>query len=161
MGKKRSPATRGDSRRTRPLSRVDAPAVSVVRRTSGVRDREHGTRTVPPAFPDTRDTVDDAFASDGTVGDRWTATGTHRGDLFGVEPTGEVSLARGIAVFGVVDGGISESRAGHPPDGAGTGRASTVGVRRRMRPPSRARTGRTGRVAAWTAPSWGVLTAAR
>jgi steroid delta-isomerase-like uncharacterized protein len=60
------------------------------------------------AFPDLRYTVDDVFGSGGTVGARWTATGTHRSDLFGIEPTGEVFVAEGINVFSITDGEITE-----------------------------------------------------
>jgi steroid delta-isomerase-like uncharacterized protein len=60
------------------------------------------------AFPDLQYTVDDVFGSDGVVGVRWTATGTHQSDLFGIEPTGEVFVAEGINVFSVTDGRIDE-----------------------------------------------------
>ena len=60
------------------------------------------------AFPDLRYTVDDVFGSGRTVGARWTATGTHRSDLFGIEPTGEVFVAEGINVFSITDGEIAE-----------------------------------------------------
>jgi steroid delta-isomerase-like uncharacterized protein len=65
------------------------------------------------AFPDLRYAVDDVFGTagadgEGTVGVRWTATGTHRSDLFGIEPTGEVFVAEGINVFTVEDGEITE-----------------------------------------------------
>ena len=60
------------------------------------------------AFPDLRYTVDDVFGSGGTVGARWTAPGTHRSDLFGIEPTGEVFVADGVNVFTVDDGRITE-----------------------------------------------------
>jgi steroid delta-isomerase-like uncharacterized protein len=62
------------------------------------------------AFPDLRYTVEDVFGSDGRVCARWTATGTHRSDLFGIEPTGEVFVADGINVFTVEDGRITEVR---------------------------------------------------
>ena len=60
------------------------------------------------AFPDLRYAVDDVFGSGETITARWTATGTHRSELFGIEPTGEVFVAEGINVFSVVDGEIDE-----------------------------------------------------
>ncbi|WP_318567715.1 ester cyclase [Salinigranum marinum] len=60
------------------------------------------------AFPDLRYAVDDVFGSDGRITARWTATGTHRSELFGIEPTGEVFVVEGINVFSVVDGEIDE-----------------------------------------------------
>jgi steroid delta-isomerase-like uncharacterized protein len=60
------------------------------------------------AFPDLQYTVDDVFGSGDVVGVRWTATGTHQSDLFGIDPTGEVFVAEGINVFSIADGRIAE-----------------------------------------------------
>jgi steroid delta-isomerase-like uncharacterized protein len=63
------------------------------------------------AFPDLQYTVESVER----VGDRvlveWSATGTHRSDLFGIESTGEVFTVSGIDVFTVEDGRITEVRA--------------------------------------------------
>jgi predicted ester cyclase len=40
------------------------------------------------AFPDGRVTVEDQIAEGDKVVSRWTATGTHTGDLMGIPPTG-------------------------------------------------------------------------
>lgn len=60
------------------------------------------------AFPDLQYTVESVSRADDEVRVRWTATGTHRSDLFGIEPTGEVFTVEGIDVFVVADGRISE-----------------------------------------------------
>ena len=41
------------------------------------------------AFPDVWVTVDQIVAEDDKVACRWTSTGTHEGDLFGIPPTGQ------------------------------------------------------------------------
>ena len=41
------------------------------------------------AFPDMETRVDDIVAEGDTVACRWSARGTHQGDLFGVSPTGK------------------------------------------------------------------------
>jgi steroid delta-isomerase-like uncharacterized protein len=60
------------------------------------------------AFPDLRYEVDEVFGSGEQVCARWTATGTHRSDLFGVEATGQVFTGEGINVFVVEDGRLAE-----------------------------------------------------
>ena len=40
------------------------------------------------AMPDVWVTVDQIVAEDDKVACRWTSTGTHEGDLFGIPPTG-------------------------------------------------------------------------
>ena len=49
------------------------------------------------AFPDLRFTVHETMAEGGTVGVRWTAEGTHRGPLMGMEPTGNAARWTGIS----------------------------------------------------------------
>jgi steroid delta-isomerase-like uncharacterized protein len=41
------------------------------------------------AFPDLHMTVDDVVAEETKVACRWTGTGTHQGELFGIPPTGK------------------------------------------------------------------------
>jgi steroid delta-isomerase-like uncharacterized protein len=60
------------------------------------------------AFPDLRYDVDDVFESGEHVCARWTASGTHRSELFGAEASGEVFTVEGINVFAVEDGRITE-----------------------------------------------------
>ena len=60
------------------------------------------------AFPDLRLTVEDQVAEGDNVAYRWTAHGTHRGELLGVAPTGRRVTLTGIAIARVVDGKIRE-----------------------------------------------------
>lgn len=60
------------------------------------------------AFPDLWYTVERISRADGELQVRWSATGTHESDLFGMEPTGEMFTVEGIDVFLVEDGEITE-----------------------------------------------------
>ena len=61
------------------------------------------------AFPDLQITVDDMIASGDRVVTRWTARGTHRGELWGIEPTGKEVTITGIGIDRVEDGRIVEA----------------------------------------------------
>jgi steroid delta-isomerase-like uncharacterized protein len=61
------------------------------------------------AFPDLEVTVDDMIAAGDKVVTRWTARGTHRGALFGIEPTGKEVTITGIGIARVEDGRIAEA----------------------------------------------------
>jgi steroid delta-isomerase-like uncharacterized protein len=60
------------------------------------------------AFPDVRFTIEDQVAEGDKVVTRWTATGTHEGQLMGVEPTGKTSTITGIGIDRFEDGKIVE-----------------------------------------------------
>ena len=60
------------------------------------------------AFPDLTLTVDHQIAEGEYVGTRWTARGTHAGDLEGIAPTGTHATTTGISITRVVDGKIVE-----------------------------------------------------
>ena len=62
------------------------------------------------AFSDLTCTVDQQVAEGDTVVTRWTATGTHDGELFGVAPTGKQATITGVSIERVVDGKIVEDR---------------------------------------------------
>ena len=51
------------------------------------------------AVPDMRVTVEDAFAGGDEVVVRWTARGTHAGELVGVAPTGKVLEVSGMHIY--------------------------------------------------------------
>jgi steroid delta-isomerase-like uncharacterized protein len=61
------------------------------------------------AFPDLRLTVEDQVAEGDRVVTRWTSTLTHRGDLFGMAPTGRTAEVAGITVDRFEDGRIVEA----------------------------------------------------
>lgn len=61
------------------------------------------------AFPDFRVTVDEQIAEGDKVVTRWTAHGTHKGELAGIPATGKSSTVTGISVDKLVNGKIAES----------------------------------------------------
>lgn len=60
------------------------------------------------AFPDLRLVIDDQVDGGDKVVTRWTATGTHRGELFGMAPTGRTVVVTGILVTRFERGKIVE-----------------------------------------------------
>lgn len=65
------------------------------------------TRT---GFPDIHVTIDEQIAEGDKVVTRWTAEGTHRGDLWGLPPTGKRAVFTGIGISRIVDGKYAEGR---------------------------------------------------
>ena len=61
------------------------------------------------AFPDLRITIEEQIADDQAVATRWSAKGTHEGDLMGMAPTGKQATVTGITIDRIVDGRIAES----------------------------------------------------
>ena len=61
------------------------------------------------AFPDFRVTVDEQIAEGDTVVTRWTANGTHKGELVGIPATGKSSTVTGVSVDKIVNGKVAES----------------------------------------------------
>ena len=61
------------------------------------------------AFPDLRVTIEQQIADEQGVATRWSAKGTHQGDLMGVGPTGKQATVTGITLDRIVDGRIAES----------------------------------------------------
>ena len=60
------------------------------------------------ALPDWRSDLDQMIAEDDIVVERFTASGTHRGELMGVSGTGKTIALRGINIFRIADGKIVE-----------------------------------------------------
>lgn len=60
------------------------------------------------AFPDLRITHHEAIVSGNRVAIRWTTDATHRGDYFGVPPTGKQIHVEGLDLFHIRDGKIAE-----------------------------------------------------
>jgi steroid delta-isomerase-like uncharacterized protein len=61
------------------------------------------------AFPDVHFTIDEQIAEGDKVVTRWSAHGTHQGELLGIPATGKSSTVTGINVDRVVNGKIAES----------------------------------------------------
>ena len=60
------------------------------------------------AFPDIHFTVDDQIAEGDIVATRWTSTGTHKGEMMGIPPTGVHATTTGIFISRIVDGKMVE-----------------------------------------------------
>jgi steroid delta-isomerase-like uncharacterized protein len=65
------------------------------------------------AFPDVRIRVDDQIADGDKVVTRWTATGTHKGDLMGIAPTNKFATVAGVDIELFQNGKVVESWASY------------------------------------------------
>lgn len=65
--------------------------------------------TLYSAFPDLRHTIEEQLAEGDKVVTRWTARGTHRGNLMGRGPTGAEIVFSGINIYRIADGKLAES----------------------------------------------------
>lgn len=74
---------------------------------TGIEPIEEFVEVYNAAFPDLLYEIDAISEADGEVRVRWTATGTHESDLFGIDSTGNVFTVEGIDVFVVEDGLIT------------------------------------------------------
>jgi steroid delta-isomerase-like uncharacterized protein len=72
----------------------------------GLKEAARGYRS---AFPDLTITTDTVIAEGDLVAIRWTARGTHKGDLFGIAPTGKEATVTGITIDRHAGGKIAES----------------------------------------------------
>jgi len=61
------------------------------------------------AFPDLHFTIEDEIADERTIVSRWTATGTHHGDLPGIPRTGRKFSVTGMTIARVRNGKFVES----------------------------------------------------
>lgn len=73
--------------------------------TAGVK--AYGTR-LRTAFPDIQINHDDVITGEDKQGIRWTFHGTHKGEFFGMPPTGKQVSVSCIDIFVVADGKIKE-----------------------------------------------------
>ena len=73
---------------------------------AGLKESAGGYRG---AFPDLKLTVEQVVAEGDHVAIRWTARGTHKGELFGIAPTGKQATVSGITIDRWADGKIAES----------------------------------------------------
>ena len=70
---------------------------------------EQNVQTYRRAFPDMRMEVVDSIASGDKVMVRWRATGTHKGELFGVSPTNRRVTTEGMTEMRIANGKIVEA----------------------------------------------------
>jgi len=61
------------------------------------------------AFPDSNFRIDDTICEGDRVVTRWTVSGTHKGTLHGIAPTGKRVTVTGITVFRLANGKIAEA----------------------------------------------------
>ena len=71
----------------------------------GVRQQVTSHRT---SFPDWNEHIEDIIAEGDRVVTRWTATGTHTGELRGIPPTGKQVTIAEVAIYRIADGKIAE-----------------------------------------------------
>jgi steroid delta-isomerase-like uncharacterized protein len=84
----------------------DSAIPEPLRGPSAVKDAAAGYRA---AFPDLRLTIETQIAEGDIVVTRWTATGTHQGELFGIAPTGKQATVSGISIDRFSGGKVAES----------------------------------------------------
>jgi steroid delta-isomerase-like uncharacterized protein len=75
----------------------------------GPAELKRTMETYLSAFPDLEFTIHDVACEDDLVAVRWTATGTHEGELMGIEPTGERVENAGMEFDRVRDGQVVET----------------------------------------------------
>jgi steroid delta-isomerase-like uncharacterized protein len=61
------------------------------------------------AFPDVHMQIEDQIAEGDRVATRWVASGTHEGDLMGINPTGNRVTVAGMTIDRIADGQIAET----------------------------------------------------
>lgn len=76
--------------------------------TGGLADYEDWYELMVGAFPDITFEIEDVFEADDVVAATWTATGTHEGELLGIEPTEKTGTVSGISLYRVEDGTFVE-----------------------------------------------------
>ena len=76
-----------------------------IRGVEGAKEEAAGYRA---AFPDLQITIEHQVAEGEYVVTRWSARGTHEGDLEGLAPTGRSATTSGISITRIVDGKIAE-----------------------------------------------------
>ena len=77
--------------------------------TSGPEGSKQLVTVYRNAFPDLHFTIDEQIAEEDKVVTRFTAHGTHQGELLGIPATGKSSTVTGMSVDRIVNGKIAES----------------------------------------------------
>jgi steroid delta-isomerase-like uncharacterized protein len=75
---------------------------------SGLEGAKEMTAMGLNAFPDIQLTIDDEIAEGDTVVFRWSMSGTHQGELFGVPATGKQVTRSGVTIYRLANGRIVE-----------------------------------------------------
>lgn len=77
--------------------------------TVGIEAAKASITSYREAFPDLRVSLEEQIAEGSLVVTRWTATGTHRGELFGLPATGKQATVSGISIDRYESGRVVES----------------------------------------------------
>jgi steroid delta-isomerase-like uncharacterized protein len=77
-----------------------------VRGAEGLKEAARGYRG---AFPDLELSIEQMVAEGDCVVTRWTGRGTHRGELFGIAPTGKEAVVTGMTLDRFENGRLVES----------------------------------------------------
>jgi steroid delta-isomerase-like uncharacterized protein len=75
---------------------------------SGIEGTKRSASMYLAAFPDLHFDLEDFIAEGDQVVVRWTSTGTHKGELMGIPPTGKQFSATGIEIYRFESGKIVE-----------------------------------------------------
>jgi len=76
--------------------------------TEGIDDLRETFHRFRTTFPDLHVTIHDLIAEGDRVAARWTASGTHSGELAGIAPTGTAVSWGGTDVYRIADGRVAE-----------------------------------------------------
>ena len=76
----------------------------------GIQGAKSDHQDFTRAFKDARFDIDEMFGSDDRVVARWTVHGTHTGPFAGLSPTQKKVEVRGISLYRLRDGKITETR---------------------------------------------------
>jgi len=74
----------------------------------GIENYKNFVKIYRNAFPDICYTVNDLIAENDKVVERWTAQGTHMGELLGIPPTNKKLKVTGIDIVRIKDGKMVE-----------------------------------------------------
>ncbi|MFQ5911524.1 MAG: ester cyclase [Thermoplasmata archaeon] len=74
----------------------------------GLNAMKQGITIYLTAFPDLHSTIDSMIAEGDKVVQRWTATGTNKGELMGMPATGKQATWIGVTIYRFADGKIAE-----------------------------------------------------
>ena len=77
-------------------------------RPDGIEGAKRTLRLYRNAFPDMQYAIEAMVAEGEQVVVRWRATGTHRGEWFGIPPTGQAGTIEGISMFRFVNDKLVE-----------------------------------------------------
>lgn len=84
----------------------DVGSPEPIRGPEGLKQQAQGYRA---AFPDLELTIENQIAEGDFVATSWTARGSHKGDLFGIAPTGKQVTINGVTIDRFKGGKIAEA----------------------------------------------------